>query len=230
MDLSKKRIKEVYWKSCSHEGYLNILIYRRISIYIAVLAAKMYVTPNQVTFTAFFLSLISAGMFATGNHAIALLGLLPFHIGKILDCADGQLASLADMKSKLGAFLDPFFDRIVDITTLFGLSLFYYINFNDFIALYLLIAMTSTWFIASYLDNAAGDDNKSLDNLRSFTSNVPTYLRRFMKWDGGFYGLITTIAITVPITIPFVVALFLTVSLLPLPMQILTICRRLRTE
>lgn len=225
---SKERLREVYWKSCSHEGYLNIYIYRKVSIRIAVLAAKLRMTPNQVTVWSLVFSLASAGMFAVNSVAIALLGLIPFHIGKILDCADGQLASLTDQKSALGAFLDPFFDRIVDIAVLLGLSVGYHLRGGSMLGFYLVLALTIALFIAAYLDKFAVAEEKSLDNLRNTTQGLPPAIRRLAKWDGGFTGLITTVALVFN-AIPALVAVFVAIATITLPMQFKKIYNRLKT-
>jgi len=192
------------------------------------MAAKISLTPNQVTIASFIASMGSIAMFSTGNYLLGIISLLPFHLGKILDCADGQLAAIRNMRSKRGAFLDPFFDRIVDVATLAGLSAIYLINFQSHIAFYLTLGLTFVWFIASYLDKQAGDGNSALENLRSLTSGTTGPLKRLIKWDGGFSGLIVTIALVFPITIPFVVGLFLLVATIPLPLQFSSLYKSLK--
>ncbi len=229
MKFSKERLREVYWKSCSHEGYINIYIYRKISIRLAVIAAKLHMTPNQVTVWSFVFSMIAAGMFAANNMTIALWGLLPFHFGKILDCADGQLASLTNQKSALGAFLDPFFDRIVDIGVLLGLSVGFYLRGGSMIGFYLVLAMAVAMFVAAYLDKFAIAEEKSLDNLRSTTKGLPPAIARLAKWDGGFTGLITTVALAFN-AIPALVAVFAAINIVGLPLQFKKIYNRLKTS
>ncbi len=228
MKFTKERLREVYWKSCSHEGYINIYVYRKISIRLAVIAAKLHMSPNQVTVWSFIFSMIAAGMFAANNVTIALLGLIPFHFGKILDCADGQLASLTNQKSALGAFLDPFFDRIVDIAVLLGLSVGYYLRGGSMIGFYLVLALAIAQFIAAYLDKFAAAEEKSLDNLRTTTQGLPPAVRRLAKWDGGFTGLITTVALVYN-AIPALVALFVAIATVTLPLQFKKIYNRLKT-
>lgn len=225
---TRKQIQEVYWKSCSHEGYLNIFIYRKISIRLAVVAARLHLTPNQITVIAFIASMVAILMFAPGNYALALWALIPFHIGKILDCADGQLAKLTNQQSALGAFLDPFFDRVVDLAMLVALALGYYYTTHSHLALYLVFVFTAVWYFAAYLDKHSDASATSLESLRSTTKGLPEGLRRLLKWDGGFSGLVVTLAVVFQ-QIPALIILFLVVAALPLPMQFLALLRRLRT-
>lgn len=226
-NFSKKRIREVYWQSCSHEGYLNIYVYRRLSIYLAVIAAKLSMTPNQLTLWSLIFSVIAAGMFAFENMAVVLLALIPFHIGKILDCADGQLASLTNQRSALGAFLDPFFDRIVDIAILLGLTIGYIARGGSGLAFYLVLALIFVQFINAYLDKYAAADEQALDSLRSTTSRFSPKVRRLMKWDGGFTGLITTLAVLADAA-PVLVLVFLAISALTIPIEFKKIYNRLK--
>jgi len=227
MTYSMQTLRDVYWRSCSHEGYLNILIYRPIGLALAVLFAKLRATPNQVSFLSFVFSVASAVLFLLGEYNYALLALIPFHLGKILDCADGQLAKLTNQGSKLGAFLDPFLDRVVDSLTMGALAVGYYLHTGSAWAMYLFMALVSVWFIGAYLDKHAETGARNLDNLRQTTGFLPPALRRLTKWDGGFTGLVTTLAV-IFWQQPALMALSLAVAALPLPMSYIQITRKLR--
>src|SRR5690606_41564202 len=58
--------------------------------------AATSITPNQVTFVSFLLTLISAIAFATGHPLIA--GLIA-QLSSIVDGVDGEIARLKDRKS-----------------------------------------------------------------------------------------------------------------------------------
>lgn len=227
---SKERLREVYVKSCSHEGYLNIYIYRKLSLWCAVVAAKLGISPNQVTLLSFLSSLIACAFFLTGNYQLMLWGLLPFHIGKILDCADGQLAALADKRSALGAFLDPFLDRIVDIATLLALAIGYRMATGHEFVLWMVFAFVVVWFVGTYLEKESDGEQKSLSALRETTSGANPILRKLLKWDGGFTGLVITLAVVFIAGIPWVVGLFLVVATLPVPLQFMRVYKQLRAK
>ncbi|HSX27940.1 MAG TPA: CDP-alcohol phosphatidyltransferase family protein [Candidatus Saccharimonadales bacterium] len=230
MHFTKARLQEVYWQSCRHEGFLNIYIYRRISMRIAVVAAKLGISPNQISTGSLVFNIASALMFVPGDSAMSLWALAPFHIGKVLDCADGQLAHLANKQSALGAFLDPFFDRVSDILILLALAIGYHFSNDADIALYLLLALVAAWFLAAYMDNYAKTQHTALSTLRRAKERATNPLiTRLLKWDGGFTGLITTVAVVFR-QIPALIAFFLLFAILPLPMQFKGIYIRLREE
>lgn len=227
--LSAQHIEQVYRDSCKHEGYINIYLYRRLSIFLAVGAAILHRTPNQVTILSFAFSFLSAAFFSTGDFATSVWALVPFHIGKVLDCADGQLAALANKKSAKGAFLDPFLDRIADIAILTGLAVGFYQSTQSNLCFYLLIATLAGWFISAYLNIYSDKNSKSVDTLRSLNTKVPKSLSRLMKWDGGFTGLVTTVAVLTN-QIPLLILLIMFVVVLPLPLQLVSIYRKLGNE
>lgn len=228
-DMSANRLKEIYWNSCRHEGYLNMYVYRRLSLVLAVAAVRLGSTPNQITMLSFACSIAAACLFTTGNLVFALWALIPFHIGKILDCADGQLASLANKKSALGAFLDPFLDRITDIAILGGLAVGYYVSTHDHLAIYLFTGLMSVWFVSAYLNSQAPAGAKTLDTLRASTGALPKPVSRLLKWDGGFTGLITTLAVLFGQT-PLLIGFTLAVSVVPLPLQFMRLYRKLHAQ
>jgi hypothetical protein len=71
------------------------------------------VTPNQVTFFATFLALVSAGLFvALPTWWGAIVAALVFELSFVLDCVDGQLARVRKMASPIGHHLDFLMDEI----------------------------------------------------------------------------------------------------------------------
>lgn len=224
---SKTKLREVYVASSSHEGFLNIYIYRKLSLWCAVAAARLRMAPNQVTVISLLLSLLAAVFFATSNPVWMLWGLVPFHAGKILDCADGQLARLTNQGSKLGAFLDPFFDRVVDIAMLLALAVAYQSRTGSALCFWLVFIFVTAWFFSAYLEKESDGEQKALNTLRTTTQSRNPFLRKLLKWDGGFTGLITTLAI-VFWQIPWLVGLFVVVAVLPVPLQLMRTLKELR--
>ncbi|MGW7082114.1 CDP-alcohol phosphatidyltransferase family protein [Streptomyces sp. NPDC054871] len=70
------------------------------------------ITPNQITWGAFLLGLVSAGFFALGDWQWLVVGAVVYHFSFILDCMDGKVARLTGTGSVFGAWLDFVFDRI----------------------------------------------------------------------------------------------------------------------
>ncbi len=86
----------------------------------ARLLAKTQVTPNQMTWAAFGIALLSFVGFVLGYNIIA--GLL-VQLSSIVDGIDGSLARLKGMTSEFGGFLDSVLDRYADILIVLGLTI-----------------------------------------------------------------------------------------------------------
>ncbi|MET9404465.1 CDP-alcohol phosphatidyltransferase family protein [Streptomyces sp. NPDC002935] len=76
------------------------------------LAMRTRITPNQITWGAFLLGLVSAACFALGDWRWLVAGAVIYHVSFIFDCMDGKLARLTGQGSVFGAWLDFVFDRI----------------------------------------------------------------------------------------------------------------------
>ena len=103
-----------------YDGYISKHINRKMSEPMARLLAKTKVTPNQMTWAAFGIALLSFVSFVLGNNIIA--GLL-VQLASIVDGIDGSLARLKGMTSEFGGFLDSVLDRYADILIVLGLTL-----------------------------------------------------------------------------------------------------------
>ncbi len=103
-----------------YDGYISKHINRKISEPMARLLAKTQVTPNQMTWAAFGIALLSFVSFMLGHNIIA--GIL-VQLSSIVDGVDGSLARLKGMTSEFGGFLDSVLDRYADILIVLGLTL-----------------------------------------------------------------------------------------------------------
>lgn len=86
----------------------------------ARLLAKTEVTPNQVSWAAFGIAILSFVSFVLGQN---ITGGLLVQLSSIVDGVDGDLARLKGMTSEFGGFLDSVLDRYVDILVVLGLTL-----------------------------------------------------------------------------------------------------------
>ncbi len=103
-----------------YDGYVSKHINRKMSEPMARLLAKTKVTPNQMTWVAFGIALLSFVSFVLGHNIIA--GIL-VQLSSIVDGVDGSLARLKGMTSEFGGFLDSVLDRYADILVVLGLTL-----------------------------------------------------------------------------------------------------------
>jgi len=89
---------------------------------IARLIARTGISPNVVTVTGLILNIGVAWVLAQGHMRLG--GLLAALVG-LLDALDGALARLTGQKSRFGAFLDSFVDRLCEAVLYLGLLIFY---------------------------------------------------------------------------------------------------------
>ncbi len=88
---------------------------------IAVVLAKIGLTPAVVTIVGLLLTIVGAALVATGY---LLVGGLVAGTGVALDALDGPLARQLDQATERGAFLDTMSDRFGEIAVWVGLAVF----------------------------------------------------------------------------------------------------------
>jgi len=103
-----------------YDGYISKYVNRKISEPLARLLARTRLTPNQTSWGAFGIALLSFVSFILGQNIIG--GLLA-QLSSIVDGVDGSLARLKGMSSTFGGFLDSVLDRYADILIVLGLTL-----------------------------------------------------------------------------------------------------------
>jgi len=103
-----------------YDGYVSRYVNRKASEPMAQLLAKTRITPNQMTWTAFGIALLSFVSFIFGLN---IVGGLLVQLSSIVDGVDGSLARLKGMTSTFGGFLDSVLDRYADILIVLGLTL-----------------------------------------------------------------------------------------------------------
>ena len=103
-----------------YDGYISKYVNRRLSEPTARLFAKTKITPNQMSWAAFSIAVLSFTSFILNQNIIG--GLLA-QLSSIIDGVDGSLARLKGMTSIFGGFLDSMLDRYADILVVMGLTL-----------------------------------------------------------------------------------------------------------
>lgn len=86
---------------------------RHLSIRATPILARTALTPNQVTVLAILSGLAAASAIIHPGHGWALAAGLLLVVSYVLDNCDGEIATLKNMRSTLGAKLDTFGDWLV---------------------------------------------------------------------------------------------------------------------
>lgn len=105
------KISDTY-KAADVEEIVDIYLYRPWGYALAVGAQKINMTPNQISIVGMVVGIASGLLFITLNPWINAVGIFLWMLGQALDGADGQLARMADMRSRLGRMLDGISDGV----------------------------------------------------------------------------------------------------------------------
>lgn len=85
-------------------------------------AAKIGLSPDQVSVLAFGVAVAAAGAFAVGEPVFYLVGALCVLLNGWLDLVDGALARHLEVSSDGGDLLDHVLDRYADIAVIAGFT------------------------------------------------------------------------------------------------------------
>jgi phosphatidylglycerophosphate synthase len=228
--ITNKQLADTYAESIKIDGFFNIFVYRKISIIFTWIFAALRLTPNFITVSSFVFVLMASVFFSLEKNMI-YIGLIFFNIGVILDNADGQLAILTNQKTKLGEFIDPFLDKIGWIAILTGLAYSYYHSTVNLAMVYLYILWIIIYCLCLIVDNAAEQFGVStgLENLRETRRIIPAGIRRYIRWDGGFTAVLTTILVIFGY-IPLLIIIDMIVSFIPHLFTLIQLIKHLRSK
>lgn len=76
------------------------------------------ITPNQITFAAMGLRVLTAYCFYTGTRWGLIVGALTYYLAYVCDCTDGTVARIKKQASELGRYLDHIADLVGDFIIL----------------------------------------------------------------------------------------------------------------
>ncbi|HKN95147.1 MAG TPA: CDP-alcohol phosphatidyltransferase family protein, partial [Thermoleophilaceae bacterium] len=107
----------------ANDGFFTTFFVSSYSRFVARAAARIGLTPNQITVLSMFLGLLAAAGFATGHRWGLIAGALLLQVAFMFDCVDGQLARYTRTFSRFGAWLDSVFDRGKEYLVYAGLAI-----------------------------------------------------------------------------------------------------------
>lgn len=117
------RFRQELQKSKFDEEFWAWHFARRISIYLTLLLSRTAITPNQVTVVGILTGVIGAALWGAGTDRGFLMGSVCLQVMYILDCADGELARIKNLKSPTGAYLDLLGHYLVDYCMIMGIGI-----------------------------------------------------------------------------------------------------------
>lgn len=162
---------------------------------ITLLLLHTSLTPNQVTIAGFLIGMAGVVLLFSKNPFVLFVAGLFLILQHVFDCVDGLLARLTDKKSKVGALLDEFLDRIFDTSIYLAAT---FIAFRETGLWYVwpigfLAGMGSMRMISVYLKLESlqykGKPIKSLPLYRQFF-NYGNEINTMLIFFGILFGLI----------------------------------------
>jgi len=174
--------------------HLNRPISTRISKYLL----KKRITPNQISFFSFTLSVIGALFFFLGGYVNLLIGGVLAQVSSIVDGCDGEIARLKFQTSEFGGWYDAVLDRYADAFLLFGLTCYVYFPDENF--LYLLVGFLA--LIGSFMNSYTADKYDGLMKWRTVKGKYYFRIGRDVRMFIIFLGAL----INQPVLILFIIA------------------------
>ena len=116
------------------DGPVSRYINRPISTKITKHLLRTNITPNQISFVSFLVSLIASALLFLGNYIGLLLSGILVQVSSIIDGCDGEVARLKYKETDFGKWFDACLDRYADAFILFGLSYYAFSSGSGLIA------------------------------------------------------------------------------------------------
>jgi phosphatidylglycerophosphate synthase len=123
-DAPPERIERALLRALENprDGYVDRLLYRRLSRPVTRLLLRTRVTPNQITIAGTLLGIAGGASLALPTWLGIAVGVLCLIASGVLDCCDGELARLRFSESNIGHALDVTGDTLVHAALVAGLS------------------------------------------------------------------------------------------------------------
>ncbi len=138
----------------------------------AMLLQKTRITPNQLTVFAFITGIIAGGAIGFNFY---LVGVILLWLSGLFDVLDGTLARIQQKSSKIGAYMDLIFDRLVEAAVILG----FYCSAPEHTMAYLIFFVGAmfnftTFLVAGVLFNNNG--NKSMHYDIGIVERTETFI------------------------------------------------------
>ena len=167
-----------------YDGYISHYVNRKASEPMARLLAKTRITPNQVTWAAFGIALLSFISFIFGQH---IIGGLLVQLSSVVDGIDGSLARLKGATTTFGGFLDSVLDRYADILIVLGLTWWSFSN-ESYPGIWLVGFLAIAGTICISYTRARIDSNRRHLFDNGFKSLASRDIRLFLMMLGAVTG------------------------------------------
>ncbi len=156
-------------------------LYKKYGFAFTSIFLKLGITPNQLTLANFIITLVGGcWFFSRGTHMGYMLGLGVCALNVLLDYADGDLAKSTKQVSRLGLWLDPATDVILQnaIMAAIGIGA----NIPPLIVIVYLIFNGALNLVSIQYNNRFGFDSYNGSTIfRKYMDMKPTFINYFFK-------------------------------------------------
>lgn len=128
--------------------HINLKLAKRLANSLASTSFQ----PNQLTFISLIVGIFACIGFASNNYVLLVTGALLLQLHCTLDFADGHLARLKGISSKLGAFLDGIVNKIVESLCYAGVSYGLFLKYNEEVFLIIGLLVILGHFMIGYVN------------------------------------------------------------------------------
>lgn len=184
--------RELTYKSKDTEELLDRLITRPVGYVIALISAKLGLTPNTLTVFSIISGLIAGHLFYYTSVIINLYGIFFLILSDLLDSSDGQLARLTGKTSKVGRILDGVAGNLIAIGIYLHLCLrMLDSGYSNYIILLIVVAASfhsiqasvADYFRNIYLFYVFGSKKSELENSADILLqyNSLSYKKNFLQ-------------------------------------------------
>jgi len=180
----------------NNDGPVSRWLNRPISVRISKSLVNFNITPTQISFSSFALSVIAAGLFALGTYwFLALAGIIA-QFASIIDGSDGEVARLKYLSSDYGRWVDAVLDRYADAFLLFGLTWYVYRQYLSSWALAIGFSAIIGTFMLSY---TADKYDKLMKNRIQKGIRIGRDVRVFLIFLGAIFNQAHLILIVIAV-------------------------------
>lgn len=125
-DLKEAKKRTLKSLTSKEDGVVSRVLNRRISTRISRRLVDWNISPNTISWMAFFTGVLAASLFLSGKYLFIALGGLIVQLASIIDGCDGEIAKLKFLRSSSGALLDSVLDRYADALIIICLTYGYW--------------------------------------------------------------------------------------------------------
>ena len=116
---------EKSYKAREVEGFLDLHLYRKLGYRLALIFARLQMSPAQVTWCGAAFGILAGHLYYYPDLRLNLVGMFLHVVANVFDNADGQLARLTKQGSRSGRALDGLADHLVFVSIYAHLALRY---------------------------------------------------------------------------------------------------------